>query len=248
MRQTVYFDAPDVIPDRYAVLDHQGIPSVAKVPRRVEHILEGAVDLFIRHADPIGILLELGQPEFADVFDGEGNNAADAAVERVYPEAEHLALFAATVGHEISTQIEVLFARNEFPLGSMLDSVASMAADRASEILESNYGEELKTRGTGDTDHVVLGYSPGYCGWHITGQKKLFEVLGPAEIGITLNDSCLMTPLKSVSGVLIAGTRDVHLFDIGFSYCAACPDKSCLVRMDRLRKAGPAHGEDAVAR
>ena len=58
----------------------------------------------------------------------------------------------------------------------------------------------------------VLRYSPGYCGWHISGQRRLFAHLRPERIGITLHDSYLMEPLKSVSGVLIAGAKEIHAF------------------------------------
>ncbi len=238
MSQIVFFDVLDVMPDRAAVLDHQKIPGNVRIPKHIEQLLAAAETLFAQHAHPAGIVSELGRGEFQGIFEGEGRNAEDSVVASIYPQADHLALFAATMGHEVSTEIEVLFAQNEFALGSMLDSVASQAADRTSEILEAKYHRSLRSHEGGSEDRVVLGYSPGYCGWHITGQKRLFDHLGPEEIGITLNDSCLMTPLKSVSGVLIAAPRDLHTFDIGFSYCAACQHHSCLPRLERLREAG----------
>jgi len=238
MSRTVFFDAMDVIPDRADVFDHQKIPDEAEIPEHIERLLEEAEALFIQHAHPAGILSELEPKDFKEIFEGEGKNAEDAVVASIYPQADHLALFAATMGHEVSTQIEVLFAQNEFALGSMLDSVASQAADRTSTMLEKAFLDELRSREGNAEDRVVLGYSPGYCGWHITGQKKLFDHLGPEEIDIALNDSCLMTPLKSVSGVLIAAPREVHLFDVGFSYCASCQHHSCLPRLERLREAG----------
>lgn len=240
MRRTIRFETADIMPPREAVLGHQGIPPEAGVPERIEPLLEEAEALFAEHARTVGILDELEGAEFGAVFEGEGENAEDAVVGDIFPRAAHLALFALTVGREISTQIEVLFARNRFALGSMLDSVASQAADRAAEVIESTYYDDLVSRDLAAPDQVVLGYSPGYCGWHITGQIKLFERLAPEEIGITLNESCLMTPLKSVSGVVIAGPRQIHLFDIGFSYCARCGHRSCLPRMERLRAAGAA--------
>ena len=54
------------------------------------------------------------------------------------------------------------------------------------------------------------------------------------KIGISLNDSCLMSPLKSVSGVLVSGNIDVHVFKAGYSYCPECKNASCVSRMERL--------------
>jgi hypothetical protein len=81
---------------------------------------------------------------------------------------------------------------------------------------------------------VSLRYSPGYCGWHISGQKRLFERLNPAEIGITLNSSFLMQPLKSISGVIVSAERKYHLIKSDYPFCAVCPHRSCRERINLL--------------
>ena len=82
----------------------------------------------------------------------------------------------------------------------------------------------------------VLSYSPGYCGWHISGQKKLFAFLHPEEIGIRLLDSFLMHPLKSVSGVFVCGPEDIHRFENGFAFCGECRHQTCRERIDSLKR------------
>jgi hypothetical protein len=81
------------------------------------------------------------------------------------------------------------------------------------------------------SDARVLTYSPGYCGWHVSGQRALFRVLRPEEIGVTLNESCLMQPLKSVSGVMVAGAAAVHRFRPTYDFCDACATHECRTRM-----------------
>ncbi|MCX6843389.1 MAG: hypothetical protein NTX53_14035 [candidate division WOR-3 bacterium] len=78
---------------------------------------------------------------------------------------------------------------------------------------------------------VFLRYSPGYCGWDITGQRQLFQALRPEEIGITLRESCLMEPLKSISGVLVAARPEVHRFDNTYPFCSACTTQTCRSRI-----------------
>ncbi len=116
----------------------------------------------------------------------------------------------------------------------MLDAVASAAAERLVERLEHRFA----TAATGGPRPAVLAYSPGYCGWHVSGQRALFGALDPAEIGITLNESCLMQPLKSVSGVLVAGRAEIHDFDDDFPCCSLCSTRECRNRIDRIRIEG----------
>ena len=234
MNQTIQFELEVIRPARAAVLDHQGIPEDAEVPQRILALYEDAASLFADLARPRGLFAEISDDEFGKVFPGEGNNADDAVVANVFPKADHLALFAATMGDEVSQAIAGLFDKNDFALGVMLDAVASMTADRTSEVIADYYHARLVAEERATPAHHVLGYSPGYCGWHITGQRRLFAYLTPSDIGISLNDSCLMSPLKSVSGVLVSGGMEVHMFKAGYSYCPQCKNASCVARMERL--------------
>jgi hypothetical protein len=80
----------------------------------------------------------------------------------------------------------------------------------------------------------MMRFSPGYCGWDLTAQRGLFEALQPAEIGITLSESCLMRPLKSISGVFIAGEKGIFVFDDVFSFCGECATHECRDRITAL--------------
>jgi hypothetical protein len=48
-------------------------------------------------------------------------------------------------------------------------------------------------------------FSPGYCNWDVSEQHLLFQLLPENACGISLNDRALMTPIKSVTGVLGIG-------------------------------------------
>jgi hypothetical protein len=116
----------------------------------------------------------------------------------------------------------------------MLDAAASEGTEMAAAMLESSYREWLEESGTIDPAHGVLRFSPGYCGWHISGQGKLFEYLEPGEIGISLGSSYLMQPLKSITGVIVTGPRDIFMFDDDYPFCVDCRDRSCRERINAL--------------
>lgn len=88
--------------------------------------------------------------------------------------------------------------------------------------------EELEALVSPRGMHVSNSYSPGYCGWDVAEQKILFGMLPPRFCGISLTESCLMVPVKSVSCVVGMG-RKLKKQPYG---CAICRKKDCYKRRD----------------
>jgi len=234
MNQRVPININDIIPESRDVLNHQGIPQDSVIPDHIISIFEDAVNVFKEKAKPVAIMKEVTVNEFDNIFEGERKNEDQTPLEHIYPDADNLFLFALTVGIEIVETINDLFNKKDFAPGAMLDSVASMAADKSVEICETLLYNNLSKRKLTKNGSIVLGYSPGYCGWDLSGQKKLFEHLNPEEIGITLNDSYLMSPLKSVSGVLVHGDKEIHVFESSFTFCSYCKNQTCHDRIEKI--------------
>jgi len=55
-------------------------------------------------------------------------------------------------------------------------------------------------------------------------------------VGISLTPTCLMEPLKSISGVIIAGAKEIFEFEDNFPFCDTCVDRSCRTRLATLAK------------
>jgi cobalamin-dependent methionine synthase I len=137
-----------------------------------------------------------------------------------------------TVGEECSSKIAELFASNEYVLACLLDEVASQGAERVADLTQQRYGMLLQAEGLGLAT-VVERYSPGYCGWHVSSQAPLFGILDPSAIGLRLNDRFLMEPLKSISGVFIAGKEEIHSVNDSFAFCKKCATERCRQRRPR---------------
>lgn len=208
----------------------QGIPSSADLPKRVESLLVTALESVSALARPAAVVAGLSIEDFQAVYDGDGRNDPDTPVAEIVPKAARLALFAATLGEELSAEIQGVFDSGDLAGAVMLDAAASAAAERMVELLEIRCSRIAST----PPDSAVLAYSPGYCGWHVSGQRALFRALRPTEAGITLNDSCLMRPLKSVSGVLVAGPPEIHEFDDHYPCCSLCTTRECRDRIARI--------------
>lgn len=234
MNEILTFTTAEVAPARESVLAQLGMPPLADLPPRTEGLLDAAAALFTEHVAPAGVLSELPREVFAQVYRGEGRNAKEAPIDVIAALAEHLALFVVTLGQGLGDALARLFAAEDFALAYTLDAMASVAADRAAEVAEKRFESDLRARGWAAPDGAALRYSPGYCGWDVTGQRRLFATLRPDRIGVTLTDSCLMQPLKSVSGVLIAGPKTIHRFPPTYDFCDRCETRTCRSRLVAL--------------
>lgn len=232
MTRTFSFTSEKILPEKADVFSIMGITGDKPMGEKLLKIYNDSTEIFLQTCQSAAVTEDISKEEFALILEGEGKNEPFNPISDLYPKAESLTLFALTLGREISVKIEMLFAANDFALGYVLDAVASEAAEKASESLQTLISQKLHNRAGSDV--VSLRYSPGYCGWDISGQKKLFERLMPEQIGISLNSSFLMQPLKSVSGVIVSAEREHHLIKNNYSFCAACPHRSCRERIKLL--------------
>lgn len=235
LRQTLEIPFAEVVPTEEAVLRALGGPSHRPAGASVKRLLGDAVDEYRAEVVPRGMFACLEPHAFAEVYEGEGDNAKPSPLEEIFPKAELLALFAVTVGAPLSDRIASLFEDDQIALGATLDAVASEGTELAGSYLERLVLEHARSEGKADAASRILSYSPGYCGWNITGQRALFASLGPEAIGISLSESCLMEPLKSISGVMAVGPAQIHEFENDYSFCEECRTTECRDRIRALK-------------
>lgn len=234
MRRTLEIPAAEVAPGAAAVLRAMGGPGDRTPGLRVERLLEEALEEFRANAEPRAIVADIDAREFAEIYEGEGGNEPSSPLLGIFPRADRLTLFAVTVGAALSDRIAELFESGRPALGAALDAAASEGTELAGVHLDRLALEEMRPHGGAageDSDVRALRYSPGYCGWNITGQRALFDALRPGDIGIHLTESCLMEPLKSISGVIVTGPSAIHEFADDYPFCPDCRTKSCKARM-----------------
>lgn len=136
-----------------------------------------------------------------------------------------VALFACTAGSEISRWAATFNDIGQSIHAYIVDSIGSIAVEKAMDAVQGRLKSELRLTGLGITNR----YSPGYCNWDTAEQKKLFSLLPAGFCGITLTDSLLMKPIKSISGIIGIG-KDVTYRKYT---CNFCKDKHCLYRNKR---------------
>jgi hypothetical protein len=129
-----------------------------------------------------------------------------------------------TVGSAIEDRVRALWDSRELPLAVMLDSVGSAAAESLAEYANDLLCQAAISAGTKVTNRV----SPGYAGWNTAEQAALFLLCPGDPIGVTLNDSCVMSPGKSIS--FLVGVGPEARVDHYFTQCRRCWMPDCAYR------------------
>ncbi len=223
-----------VMPTDRTVLRALGVPDGRELREPTRAAVAAGIAELHTVAAPSGIFATVGKDEFRKIYEGDGDNAKTTPLDLVFPRADELALFAVTLGAAVSERIAELFAAGEYALGGALDAAASEATELTATHVARTVLGKVRHAGRATDATRALGYSPGYCGWNITGQRALFAAFEPGRVGITLTDSCLMEPVKSVSGVVVIGRADIHDFDDDYDFCSECATHDCRDRIRRI--------------
>jgi hypothetical protein len=140
--------------------------------------------------------------------------------------SEKIALFLCTAGPLIGEWSKKLMAGGETLKGYVVDVVGSEVVETAMDKIQDDLQAEMKQKGL----FITNRYSPGYCGWDVSEQQKLFSFFPANFCSIKLSETSLMHPVKSVSGVIGIG-KDVRKKNYP---CRLCDDKNCIYRGKRF--------------
>jgi hypothetical protein len=141
---------------------------------------------------------------------------------------DNVALFACTAGEGIGAYSKELMHEGDFVKGYIADVVGSEIVESAMDKIQNELEKKMSDKGLFITDR----YSPGYCGWSVGEQHKLFSFFPENFCGIKLSPSSLMEPIKSVSGIIGIGT-DVRRKGYVCNYCDLV---NCIYREKRYTK------------
>lgn len=134
--------------------------------------------------------------------------------------AEACAVFIATAGEEYQQFIDD--CADDILLTFIADAIGSVIAEACGDRMEETLQEQINKLNWNRTNR----FSPGYCGWHVREQQLLFPLFGSKTAGVTLTDSSLMMPIKSISGIIGLGPNVKYM-----QYtCGICTQENCYKR------------------
>ena len=136
--------------------------------------------------------------------------------------SQSIAAFLCTAGSKIGEYARSLINEKDFLNGYLFDIAGSEIVEAAADEMQERLHKNMESYNMKITNR----YSPGYCGWHVSEQHKLFSLIPQNYCGITLNQSSLMDPIKSVSGFI--GIGEGVRFN-AYS-CNLCDMQNCIYR------------------
>ncbi|MCC6487926.1 MAG: hypothetical protein IT364_10540 [Candidatus Hydrogenedentes bacterium] len=136
--------------------------------------------------------------------------------------AREVAIYAATAGSGVDDWIRAQFATGDPVRGYVADTIGSELVERAADWLE----ERVIDHAIGLGCFTTSRFSPGFCEWDVSEQHALFSLLPRACCGITLTETALMLPVKSVSGLIGMGPE----CERATNACMVCTMKTCFRR------------------
>lgn len=133
--------------------------------------------------------------------------------------AKAYAFFVCTAGMEYQQYQDKLMADGDMVRVFIADALGSTLAECCADRMEERLQANIDKLGWKRTNR----YSPGYCGWHVREQQRLFPFFPPQPCGVNLTDSSLMIPIKSVSGIIGLGPEvKYHPYTCGLCNYAKC--------------------------
>lgn len=139
--------------------------------------------------------------------------------------AEYLLFTVVTIGPEIEKAVKENFRQNQYIKAMVLDAAGTVAVKTAGKWLN----HFIEQKGAQEGIKFSRYFEPGSGDWDIQEQKKVFEILKPERIGVTLNTSCMMFPAKSLSWIRGMGhyLKDSHRDEFS---CQFCLQENCQFR------------------
>ena len=136
--------------------------------------------------------------------------------------SDSIALFLCTAGDEVGNRSRKLMTEGDLLKGYIYDVIGSLIVEAAADIMQNALEKVMSIEGK----KITSRYNPGYCGWDVIEQHKLFQMMPYNYCGIRLTPSALMNPVKSVSGFIGIGKnvkRNPYT-------CNLCDMKDCIYR------------------
>lgn len=181
--------------------------SYQNIPDYVDEVIDQSMELIHQNVMPSGgfiilhdknINIENDRIVIDDIF-----FMSEKIISKYLRNSDTIAILVATIGDRLEHIVKQKMDHNEFLTGYVIDRAASELVEKTVQLVEDTLFEITAEKKISITNR----YSPGYCGWNVKDQHRLFSLLPEGFCGISLTESSLMIPIKSISAIIGIGNK-----------------------------------------
>ena len=200
-------------------LGHKG----HKIPQKLDRQIDQCINRTIKLISPKYFYQKFSIKRTAEgiLVNGTELVLTGRDIAKLLQNSNEIYIICATIGLEIEKEIRKRMLTNPDE-GVMFDSCATTAIEQLTDRAECEIARECEERDL----FITWRYSPGYGDLPIETQGPLLAAMDAhRKIGLTVNDSFLMTPGKSVTAII--GVTDGKPFDNKptENKCDSCPNQ-----------------------
>lgn len=122
---------------------------------------------------------------------------------RILKDCEYCSLFVTTIGHDLENHVSEM-AKDDPSGAFFLENIGSWMAEYMAETVNNRIAQEIIKTGFIPKKR----YSAGYGDWPVTSQQEILELVEAKRIGVSISESSLMIPQKSVSALIGWGRKE----------------------------------------
>lgn len=152
-----------------------------------------------------------------------GMEIKSRSLERNLKDCTKIVFFGATLG-AAADRLITRYSVTNMAQAVILQACAAALLEEYCDKEQEKIGSEMKKEGL----YLRPRFSPGYGDFDISYQNPIIRILEcPKKIGLSMTDSCMMTPTKSVTA-LIGASHIKYLCPV--AGCEVCGKKDCIYR------------------
>ncbi len=152
-------------------------------------------------------------------------------IEKHLSGCDQVILLAATIGEEIEAEVTRRFEKGTYASSVLLDAAATTAVEQTADALEKAILPDFVRKGY----TARWRFSPGYGDWPLEHQPEMIRLSHAEQIGITLSESLMLIPRKSITAVigLVKNTEEKKSEAVThpFERCVTCSRTDCPSRI-----------------
>jgi len=194
--------------DEEEVLRYQGCHNnkLKKVNKTIVKITREEIERGYNLLEPKGIYspVKIKQISFSggrvDLKNGFSLNFSNSII-NLLKGTNYLVLGVVTIGSSLENKVSEFFTQGEYPRAVALDTVGTVAVESLSRDIRNLVCQEAKKQYFKTTRY----FSPGYGDWGISQQKDIFKIIPTNKIGVSLTESCMILPMKSLTWIVCIG-------------------------------------------